>query len=63
VAASICDIDRPLLTGTAPWEGSFAFGHEAGGEVLDIADTGTNLRPGGLVAVNWHIKCGKYDSC
>ena len=63
VAASICDIDRPLITGTAPWEGPFSVGHEAVGEVLDIADTGTNVRPGDLVAVNWHINCGRCDRC
>ena len=63
VAASICDIDRPLITGTAPWPGPFPFGHEAVAEVLDVADTGTSIRPGELVTVNWHINCGTCDRC
>lgn len=63
VAASICDIDRPLLAGTSPWSGPLAFGHEAVAEVLDVGDAVTAARPGQLVAVSWHINCGSCDRC
>jgi hypothetical protein len=63
VAASVCDIDRPLLQGTSPWKGPFAFGHEAVGEVVDVGDRVKSVRPGDLVAVAWHINCGVCDRC
>ena len=63
VAASICDIDRPLIAGRSPWHGPFAFGHEAVGEVLDVGDGVTVCRPGALVAIAWHISCGSCDRC
>lgn len=63
VAASICDIDRPLIRGTSPWEGPFAFGHEAVAEVLDVGDAVTCCQPGDLVAVTWHVNCGRCDRC
>lgn len=63
VAASVCDIDRPLLAGTSPWRGPFAFGHEAVAEVLDVGDDVRNCRPGDLVAVAWHISCGHCQRC
>jgi alcohol dehydrogenase len=63
VAASVCDIDRPLIAGTSPWTGPFAFGHEAVGEVVDAGDAVTSPRPGDLVAVTWHISCGRCERC
>jgi threonine dehydrogenase-like Zn-dependent dehydrogenase len=63
VAASICDIDRPLIQGTSPWTGPFAFGHEAVAEVLDAGDDVAGCRPGDLVALTWHINCGRCDRC
>lgn len=63
VAASICDIDRPLLQGTSPWKGPFAFGHEAIGRVLAVGDDVRRVRPGDLVAITWHLNCGTCDRC
>jgi threonine dehydrogenase-like Zn-dependent dehydrogenase len=63
VAASICDIDRPLIDGRSPWKGPFAFGHEAVAEVLETGDDVAICRPGDLVAVTWHINCGHCDRC
>jgi threonine dehydrogenase-like Zn-dependent dehydrogenase len=63
VAASVCDIDRPLISGSSPWEGPFAFGHEAVAEVLDVGAGVQRCEPGDLVAVTWHINCGACDRC
>lgn len=63
VAASICDIDRPLIEGRSPWRGPFAFGHEAVAEVLEVGDNVTACEPGSLVAVAWHISCGSCARC
>lgn len=63
VAASICDIDRPLIDGRSPWRGPFAFGHEAVAEVLEVGDGVTAVAPGSLVAVAWHISCGSCARC
>jgi threonine dehydrogenase-like Zn-dependent dehydrogenase len=63
VAASVCDIDRPLLEGWSPWSGPLAFGHEAVAEVLDVGDAVTAVAPGDLVAVTWHISCGVCGPC
>lgn len=63
VAASVCDIDRPIIEGTSPWKGPFAFGHEAVAEVVEIGDAVKGVRPGDLVAVAWHINCGVCDRC
>lgn len=63
VVASVCDIDRPVLAGTAPWKGPFAFGHEAVGEVVEVGDQVKTVRPGELVAIAWHVNCGVCDRC
>lgn len=63
LAASICDIDRPVLRGTSPWHGPFAFGHEAVAEVVELSDDVTRFAVGDRVAVTWHINCGRCTNC
>jgi threonine dehydrogenase-like Zn-dependent dehydrogenase len=63
VAASVCDIDRPVLTGESPFAGPFAIGHEGVARVLDIGDEVSTVVPGQLVAVAWHIACGTCPPC
>lgn len=63
IAASVCDIDRPLIQGTSPWKGPFAFGHEAVAEVIDVGSAVKSVRPGDLVAIAWHVCCGVCDRC
>lgn len=63
LAASICDIDRPLLSGESPWPGPVAIGHEAVAEVVDVGDGVRGIRPGDVVAVPWHVNCGTCDRC
>jgi threonine dehydrogenase-like Zn-dependent dehydrogenase len=63
IVASVCDIDRPVLAGTSPWQGPFAFGHEAVGEVVEVGDRVKTVQVGDLVAIAWHINCGVCDRC
>lgn len=63
VAASVCDIDRPVLAGESPFAGPFAIGHEGVARVIDVGDEVSTVVPGQLVAVAWHIACGSCASC
>jgi alcohol dehydrogenase len=63
VAASICDIDRPVIAGKAPFPGSFAIGHEGVARVVDVGDGVRAVEPGQFVAVAWHIACGACPTC
>jgi alcohol dehydrogenase len=63
VAASTCDIDRPIIEGRSPFEPPFAIGHEGIGVVTEIGDRVRSVRPGDLVVIPWHIACGSCDRC
>lgn len=63
VAASICDIDRPVIAGETLFTGSFAIGHEGVGRVVEVGDRVESVVPGQLVAVAWHIACGVCSTC
>lgn len=49
IAASICDIDRPIIEGTSPFTGPFDIGHEGIAEVIDVGDAVTRFTPGDRV--------------
>jgi len=63
VAASVCDIDRPVLAGETPFAGPFAIGHEGVARVVEVGDQVSTVVPGQLVAVAWHIACGTCGPC
>lgn len=63
VAATTCDLDRLMILGRAPFTGPVALGHECVAEVLEVGPAVSELRPGQLVVVNWHISCGTCDRC
>src|SRR5689334_12738120 len=63
VAASVCDIDRPVIAGETPFPGPFAIGHEGVALVAEVGDAVTSVVPGQLVAVAWHIACGTCRQC
>lgn len=63
VAASTCDIDRPIIEGQSPFTGPFTIGHEGIGEVVDVGERVASVRIGDLVIVPWHIACGQCDRC
>ena len=63
VAATTCDLDRAIIAGLTPFEGPFALGHEAVGEVIEVGDGVHGIAPGQLVVVPWHICCGTCTAC
>jgi alcohol dehydrogenase len=66
IAVSTCDLDHAIIHADTPVPGSeqpFAIGHEGVGEVLEVGDAVTSLRPGDVVAISYHISCGACDRC
>jgi threonine dehydrogenase-like Zn-dependent dehydrogenase len=63
VASSACDLDRWIVAGRSPFAPPFALGHEAVGEIVDLADDVTDLAVGDLVVVPWHVSCGTCANC
>lgn len=63
IASSACDLDRRIVAGLSPFTAPFALGHEAVGEIVDIADDTSPLRVGDRVVIPWHISCGRCVSC
>lgn len=63
ISATLCDLDRLIIRGEAPFKGPFAIGHEAIAEVV-VAGPGTvGLYPGQKVVVSWHLSCGHCHRC
>ncbi len=63
IAVARCDLDYAMVTGAAPLPGPFAFGHECAGEVVEVGDAVTNVKPGDKVVVPFQISCGTCDHC
>jgi len=63
IAVARCDLDYAMVTGAAPLPGPFAFGHECAGEVVEVGDAVTNVKPGDKVVVPFQISCGACDHC
>ena len=63
VALATCDLDAGIVSGPAPIEGPFAFGHECVAEVVDVGDSVKSVSPGDVVSVPFQISCGECDSC
>jgi alcohol dehydrogenase len=63
VSTTICDLDRLIIRGEAPFEGPFAIGHECIAEVTEAGSGTVGLYPGQLVVVSWHISCGRCHRC
>lgn len=62
LAVARCDLDFYIATGTAPFRGPFAFGHEMVGTVIDAGDR-AGVQPGDRVVVPFQINCGECGRC
>jgi len=62
VALATCDIDVAFVRGMFPAE-PYSFGHECVGEVTDVGDSVTSVKPGDLVSVPFQISCGECAAC
>ncbi len=63
IAATTCDLDHGLIAGLTPFQGPFALGHECVGRVIEVGSACTECRPGDVVAIAWHIACGRCAPC
>jgi alcohol dehydrogenase len=64
IAVARCEIDPFLiLVGPRPGDESFALGHEAVAEVLEVGDGVEDLRPGQIVLSSFQVGCGVCRSC
>lgn len=63
ISATLCDLDRLIIRGEAPFKGPFAIGHEAIGEVVTVGTGTSGLYPGQKVVISWHISCGHCHRC
>jgi threonine dehydrogenase-like Zn-dependent dehydrogenase len=63
LAASSCDIDRYVVSNPSPFTRPFALGHNGVARVLEVGEHVETVKPGDVVAVAWHISCGRCDRC
>jgi threonine dehydrogenase-like Zn-dependent dehydrogenase len=64
LAVATCDLDQEIIHRSVPGsEEPFAIGHEGAGEVIEVGDAVTSLRPGDLVSIPYHLSCGQCDRC
>jgi alcohol dehydrogenase len=63
VALATCDLDVALVQGLAPVANPFAFGHECVGEVTEVGDSVTSVKPGDLVSIPFQVSCGTCAAC
>ncbi|UNO42369.1 Zn-dependent alcohol dehydrogenase [Streptomyces sp. MST-110588] len=62
-ATGLCHSDLSAMSGVLPQPAPFVPGHEGAGQVLDVGDGVTELRPGDRVLVCWLPACGTCASC
>jgi alcohol dehydrogenase len=63
VALATCDLDVAFVQGLAPIANPFAFGHECVGEVTNVGDSVTSVKPGDLVSIPFQVSCGTCAAC
>lgn len=63
LAVAACDLDAGIVSGSTPFPGPFALGHEFAGEVIDIGDEVTGIAVGDRVAVAFQPSCGHCGPC
>ncbi|HEX2315998.1 MAG TPA: alcohol dehydrogenase catalytic domain-containing protein [Thermomonospora sp.] len=62
-ATGVCHSDLSAMTGVLPTAVPAVLGHEGAGEVVEVGERVTGLRPGDHVVVNWTPNCGTCADC
>lgn len=62
-ATGLCHSDVSAMNGVLPQPAPFIPGHEGAGEILDVGDGVTNVKPGDRVLVCWLPACGTCPAC
>jgi S-(hydroxymethyl)glutathione dehydrogenase/alcohol dehydrogenase len=62
-ATGVCHTDLSAMTGVLPMPVPLVPGHEGAGEVVEVGDHVTSLRPGDHVIINWRPACQECALC
>ncbi|QDY76532.1 Zn-dependent alcohol dehydrogenase [Streptomyces qinzhouensis] len=62
-ATGLCHSDLSAMTGVLPQPVPFIPGHEAAGDIIDVGDGVTAVKPGDRVLVCWLPACNTCPSC
>ncbi|MFM9369807.1 Zn-dependent alcohol dehydrogenase [Streptomyces sp. Da 82-17] len=62
-ATGLCHSDLSAMSGVLPQPGPFVPGHEGAGEILDVGDGVTHVKPGDRVLMCWLPACGACPAC
>ncbi|MFJ5778701.1 Zn-dependent alcohol dehydrogenase [Streptomyces sp. NPDC093094] len=62
-ATGLCHSDLSAMSGVLPQPAPFVPGHEGAGEVLEVGEGVTRVKPGDRVVVCWLPACGACPSC
>ncbi|MFD7868579.1 alcohol dehydrogenase catalytic domain-containing protein [Streptomyces sp. NPDC059783] len=62
-ATGLCHSDLSGMSGKIPGPTPMVLGHEGAGEVLEVGDGVTHVKPGDRVIVNWRPACGHCAHC
>ena len=63
IAVATCDLDSAIVHGRTPFPAPFALGHESVGQVIEVGDAVTGVRPGDRVVVPFQPSCGTCVFC
>jgi alcohol dehydrogenase len=63
LVVTTCDMDGGVIAGLVPFRGPVPVGHEGVGEVVDVGEAVSEVRPGDRVIIPWKISCGTCASC
>ncbi|MEU6536786.1 Zn-dependent alcohol dehydrogenase [Streptomyces sp. NPDC047000] len=62
-ATGLCHSDLSAMNGVLPQPAPFVPGHEGAGEVVEVGEGVTRLKPGDRVVVCWLPACGACPAC
>jgi Zn-dependent alcohol dehydrogenase len=62
-ATGVCHSDLSTMSGVIPVMPPAVVGHEGAGEIVEVGDHVTSVRPGDHVVINWTPDCGTCADC
>ncbi|MFB4267738.1 zinc-binding dehydrogenase [Nonomuraea sp. GTA35] len=62
-ATGVCHSDLSAMTGVLPQPVPLILGHEGAGEVVEVGEHVTSVRPGDHVVISWRPACQECELC
>lgn len=62
-ATGVCHSDLSAMAGTVPCGVPMVLGHEAAGEVIEVGERVTGVKPGDRVVISWNPGCQTCPAC